>query len=187
MILYKEVAMYLRKSRFDDESETQEQVLERHEKLLTDYCKRNNLIIKKIYREVVSGENIENRPQVQQLLEEVADGLYDGVVVVEIERLSRGHPIDQFEILETFKGAKAKIYTLQKVYDFSSDNDIDEEYFEFGLFMSRREYKTIKRRLVRGNRQAQQEGYYVGGILPFGFDKKESAKGLSLFQTSRLK
>ena len=180
MILYKEVAMYLRKSRFDDESETQEQVLERHEKLLTDYCKRNNLIIKKIYREVVSGENIENRPQVQQLLEEVADGLYDGVVVVEIERLSRGNPIDQFEILETFKGAKAKIYTLQKVYDFSSDNDIDEEYFEFGLFMSRREYKTIKRRLVRGKRQAQQEGYYVGGILPFGFDKKRIGKGFVL-------
>ena len=115
MILYKEVAMYLRKSRFDDESETQEQVLARHERLLNDYCKRNNLIVKKIYSEVVSGENIENRPQVQLLLEDVANGLYEGVVVVEIERLSRGNPIDQFEILQTFKDAKAKIYTLQKV------------------------------------------------------------------------
>lgn len=180
MIIFKEVALYLRKSRFDDESETMEQVLSRHEKLLTDYCKRNNLIIKKIYREVVSGENIENRPQCQQLLEDVANGLYEGVVVVEIERLSRGNPIDQVEILETFKEAKAKIYTLQKVYDFSSDNDIDEEYFEFGLFMSRREYKTIKRRLVRGKRQAQQDGYFVGGILPYGFDKKRIGKGFVL-------
>ena len=177
MILYKEVALYLRKSRFDDESETQEQVLARHEKLLTDYCKRNNLIIRKIYREVVSGENIENRPQCQQLLEDVANGLYDGVVVVEIERLSRGNPIDQFEILETFKGAKAKIYTLQKVYDFSTENDIDEEYFEFGLFMSRREYKTIKKRLMRGKKQAQQEGYFIGSYLPFGYDKKRIDKG----------
>ena len=65
MIFFKEVALYLRKSRFDDESETLEEVLARHEKLLTEYCKRNNLIIKKVYREVVSGENIENRPQVQ--------------------------------------------------------------------------------------------------------------------------
>lgn len=177
MIVFKEVAMYLRKSRFDDESETQEQVLARHEKMLTDYCKRNNLIIKKIYREVVSGENIENRPQVQILLDEVANRLYEGVVVVEIERLSRGNPIDQFEILETFKEAKAKIYTLQKVYDFSSENEIDEEYFEFGLFMSRREYKTIRRRLLRGKKQAQQEGYYIGSHLPFGFDKKRIDKG----------
>ena len=185
MIFFKEVALYLRKSRFDDESETLEEVLSRHEKLLTDYCKRNNLIIKKIYREVVSGENIENRPQVQLLLEEVSNGLYDGVVVVEIERLSRGNPIDQVEILETFKEAKAKIYTLQKVYDFSSDNDIDEEYFEFGLFMSRREYKTIKRRLIRGKKQAQQDGYYVGANLPFGFDKKRIGKGFVLIPNAQ--
>ena len=185
MIFFKEVALYLRKSRFDDESETQEEVLIRHEHLLTDYCKRNNLIIRKIYREVVSGENIENRPQCQQLLEDVANGLYDGVVVVEIERLSRGNPIDQFEILETFKGAKAKIYTLQKVYDFSTENDIDEEYFEFGLFMSRREYKTIKRRLLRGKRQAQQEGYFIGASLPFGYNKKRIDKGNVLFPNEK--
>ena len=51
------------------------------------------------------------------LLSDISEGLYDGVVVIEIERLSRGNPVDQFEILETFKEAKAKIYTLQKVYD----------------------------------------------------------------------
>ena len=170
-MVFKKVAIYLRKSRFDEESETQEEVLARHKKLLMDYCKRNNLLVEKIYEEVVSGENIENRPQVQKLLDDVANGLYDGVVVIEIERLSRGNPVDQVEILETFKEAKAKIYTLQKVYDFSTDNDIDEEYFEFGLFMSRREYKTIRRRLIRGIRQAKKEGFYVGSVCPFGYDK----------------
>ena len=185
MVSFQNVALYLRKSRFDDESETQEEVLARHEKLLMNYCKKNNLLIKKIYREVVSGENIENRPQVQLLLDEVANNKYDGVVVIEIERLSRGNPIDQFEILETFKEAKAKIYTLQKVYDFASDNDIDEEYFEFGLFMSRREYKTIKRRLMRGKRQAQEEGFYVSPHLPYGFDKKRIGKGYVLIPNDK--
>ena len=170
-MVLKKVAIYLRKSRFDEESETLEQVLSRHERLLLDYCKRNHLLVVKTYKEVVSGENIENRPEVQKLLDDVTEGLYDGVVVIEIERLSRGNPVDQFEILETFKEAKAKIYTLQKVYDFSSDNDIDEEYFEFGLFMSRREYKTIKRRLQRGYKQAQREGYYCGATCPYGYTK----------------
>ena len=170
-MIFKKVAIYLRKSRFDEESETLDEVLARHEKLLTDYCERNHLIIEKVYKEVVSGENIENRPEVQKLLDDVSNGLYDGVVVIEIERLSRGNPADQFEILETFKDAKAKIYTLQKVYDFSSDNDIDEEYFEFGLFMSRREYKAIKRRMQRGYKQAQKEGYYCGAVCPYGYDK----------------
>jgi DNA invertase Pin-like site-specific DNA recombinase len=179
-MVFKKVALYLRKSRFDDESETLEQVLERHEKILNDYCERNHLIIEKVYKEVVSGDSIEKRPEVQKLLEDVSEGLYDGVVVIEIERLSRGNPVDQFEILETFKEARAKIYTLQKVYDFSSDNDIDEEYFEFGLFMSRREYKTIKRRLTRGKKQAQREGYYTGSSAPLGYDRKRQGKGVVL-------
>ena len=179
-MVFKKVAIYLRKSRFDDESETLEKVLERHEKLLVDYCKRNHLIVVKTYKEVVSGENIENRPQVQKLLEDVSEGLYDGVVVVEIERLSRGNPVDQVEILDTFKDAKSKIYTLQKVYDFSTDNDIDEDYFEFGLFMSRREYKIIKRRLMRGKKQAQKEGFFTGPYAPYGYDRKRVNKGFIL-------
>ena len=40
------------------------------------------------------------------------------------------------------------IITPIKIYD--PNDEYDEEYFEFGLFMSRREYKTIKRRMQRG-------------------------------------
>ena len=174
-----EVAIYLRKSR-EEAEETREETLARHERMLIEYCNRNNLIVKKIYKEVVSGESIENRPQMQLLLDDVAAGLYNGVVCIEIERLSRGNQIDQVEILEVFKQAKAKIYTLNKIYDFSNDNEIDEEYFEFGLFMSRREYKMIKRRLMRGRKQAQKEGYFVTGNLPFGYTKIKGDRGYIL-------
>ena len=173
------VALYLRKSR-DEEHETKEATLARHERMLTEYCKRYNLYIKDIYREVVSGENLDDRPQARAMLEAVSNGEYDGVVVVELERLSRGNQIDQVEIMDTFKSSKTKIYTLNKVYDLSSDNEFDEEFFEFGLFMSRREYKTIKRRLVRGKKQAQKEGYFIGSALPYGFGKIRGDRGYVL-------
>ena len=80
----------------------------------------------------------------------------------------RGNQIDQAEILEIFKKSATKIYTLNKVYDLSSDNDFDEDFFEFGLFMSRREYKIIKRRLQRGKKQALKEGYYTHSNPPYG-------------------
>lgn len=171
------VAIYLRKSREDEELKGE--TLARHEKMLTEYCARQKLHIAKIYKEVVSGESIANRPQMQLLLDDVAAGLYDGVVCVEIERLSRGNQIDQVEILDVFKGSKTKIYTLQKIYDLSKE-EIDEEYFEFALFMSRREYKTITRRLQRGRLQATKEGYYIGNNLPYGFDKTKQEKGFIL-------
>ena len=91
--VFKIVAIYLRKSREDLES--REETLARHERMLTDYCNINNLIIKEIYREVVSAENLEDRPVATQLLEDVENGLYEGVVVIELERLSRGNPIDK--------------------------------------------------------------------------------------------
>jgi DNA invertase Pin-like site-specific DNA recombinase len=171
------VAIYLRKSREDEELKGE--TLARHEKMLTEYCARQKLHIAKIYKEVVSGESIANRPQMQLLLDDVSAGLYDGVVCVEIERLSRGNQIDQVEILDVFKGSKTKIYTLQKIYDLSKE-EIDEEYFEFALFMSRREYKTITRRLQRGRLQATKEGYYIGNNLPYGFDKVKIDKGYVL-------
>lgn len=171
------VAIYLRKSR--DEENLGLGILQRHEAQLLDYCKRNGLFVKDIYKEVVSGDSIDGRPQMQLLLSEVEKGTYDGVVCMEIERLSRGNPVDQFEILETFKGSKTKIYTLNKVYDLSNE-EIDEEVFEFALFMSRREYKVIKRRLLRGRYQSQKEGYFIGTAIPFGYDKEKQGRGFVL-------
>lgn len=173
------VALYLRKSR-EEEHESREATLARHERMLRDYCKANNLSIVKVYKEVVSGENLEARPQARKMLDAVADKEFDGVVVVELERLSRGNQIDQVEILETFKKSGTLIYTLNKTYDLASDNEFDEEFFEFGLFMSRREYKIIKRRLIRGKKQAQKEGYYIGASLPYGFGKTRGDKGYVL-------
>lgn len=176
-MIFKKVALYLRKSR---EDESLEETLARHERMLVDYCKRNNLLIIDVFKEVVSGESLEARPQALKMLENVESKMYDGVVVVELERLSRGNQIDQVEILEVFKKSGTLIHTLNKTYDLSSDDEFDEEFFEFGLFMSRREYKVIKRRLLRGRLQAQKEGYFIGSVTPYGFSKKRDLRGFVL-------
>lgn len=124
------------------------ETLARHEKLLLELAKKRNYNVTQIYREVVSGETIAARPVMQHLLQEVEQGLWDGVIVVEVERLARGDTIDQGIMAQAFKYSNTLIITPLKVYD--PNNEFDEEYFEFGLFMSRREYKTINRRLQRG-------------------------------------
>lgn len=131
------VALYLRKSR-EEETETREATLARHERMLLDYCAHNGLTVAETYREVVSGESLDARPEARAMLEAVAEGKFGGVAVIELERLSRGNQIDQVEIMETFKKSGTKIYTLNKVYDLAGENEFDEEFFEFGLFMSRR-------------------------------------------------
>lgn len=171
-------AIYLRKSRKDDDAGF-EDTLSRHEKMLRDLADRMGIMVMEhdIYREIVSGESIEARPQMQRLLKAVEMRMYTAVLCVELERLSRGNGEDQARILKAFQFSDTKIITLTKTYDLASDDEFDEEFFEFGLFMSRREYKTIKRRLLRGRMQSQQEGFFIGSTLPFGYGKIKNPEG----------
>lgn len=175
-------AIYLRKSREDIESEKygEGETLARHEKILTTLAEKRNLTIGKIYREVVSGETISERKEMQKLLKDVENEKWTGVLVVEVERLARGDTADQGRVSKAFKYSHTKIITPVKTYD--PDNEFDEEYFEFGLFMSRREYKTINRRLQKGRELSAFEGKFVGNIAPFGYDrvKLKDSKGYTL-------
>ena len=174
--------IYLRKSRSDSENPlwTEEEVLARHEHTLIELAANRGYNITKIFREVVSGETLAARPQMQQLLSEVESGLWDGVLVMEVERLARGNSIDQGIVSQAFKYSNTLIITPNKVYNPA--NEFDEEYFEFGLFMSRREYKTINRRLGAGRLASCKEGKYVGSIPPYGYKrvKLEGQKGYTL-------
>lgn len=59
----------------------------------------------------------------------------------------------------------------------AGDGSFDGEFFEFGLFMSRREYKMVKKRLYRGRIQARKEGYFIGSRPPYGYGRKRIGKG----------
>ena len=174
--------MYLRKSRADKDYEnlSTETILNRHEKTLMELAQKHNYDISKIFREVVSGETLSQRPQMQILLNEVENNMYDGVLVMEVERLARGNSVDQGIIAQAFKYSNTLIITPTKTYD--PQNEFDEEYFEFGLFMSRREYKTINRRLNAGRLASCKEGKFVGSVTPYGYTKEKlkNQKGYKL-------
>ncbi len=173
---------YLRKSRFDrDYAELSiEETLKRHEAILDRLANERGYHIAKTYYEVVSGESIAARPEIQKMLEEVSASCYAGVLVVDLERLARGNGADQAYISQVFQFSGTKIITPMKVYD--PGNEFDEEYFEFGLFMSRREYKTINRRLMRGRDSSASEGKYISSIAPYGYRrvKLQNEKGFTL-------
>lgn len=175
-------AMYLRKSRkdLDAEQRGEEETLARHKRILTELAERMRLPIEEIYHEVVSGDTIAARPQMQRLLADIEAGRFAGVVVMEVERLARGDTIDQGIVAQTFKYTNTKIITPAKTYD--PQNEADVEYFEFSLFMSRREYSAIRRRLVTGKLAAAREGRWVSSVPPYGYDqvKVPSGKGSTL-------
>ena len=180
--------IYLRKSRKDMDyfkDEPIEKTLQRHEKELQDFI--INIFGKpipehNIYREVASGDTIDDRPVMQEVLSIIEEDNIKGVVCIEIERLARGNTVDQGVIAQTFQYTDTKIITPIKIYNL--DNEDDLSYFEDGLYQARKYLKYTKRILARGRLRSVKEGKYVGSILPYGFNKVklENEKGYVLVE-----
>lgn len=168
-------AVYLRKSRADMEAEKlgEGETLARHKKILLELAARKGLYIGKIYQEVVSGDTIEARPEIKKLINDCYAGKYKGILIVEVTRLSRGNQGDAQIIMDCLKYSNMNngvlVVTPTKTYDVAHSQE-DEEYMEFELFMSRREYKMIRKRMDRGRKQAVVEGNFMGTYRPYGYD-----------------
>ena len=173
----KKMIMYLRKSRSDNQFESVNEVLERHEQMLQDYCMRtfNEPITQtNIYREVVSGETISERPVMINLLNDIEKGDIDAVIVVEPQRLSRGSFSDIDRIVNSFKYTNTKIITLTKVYDLN--DKFDRKFFEQELLRGNDYLEYVKEILIRGKISSTESGMYIGSISVFGYNRKKLPK-----------
>ena len=181
----KKMLMYLRKSRSDNQFESVNEVLERHEQMLQDYCMRtfNEPIPQaNIMREVVSGETISERPIAIKMLEEIEKGNVEAVIVVEPQRLSRGSFSDIDRIVSSFRYSGVngtKVITPTKTYDLN--DKFDRKFFEQELLRGNDYLEYVKEILVRGRIKSVEDGLYIGSVPPFGYDKKKlQKKGFTL-------
>ncbi len=168
-----EYLMYLRKSRADSEAETVEEVLSRHEIMLQEYAIKTfgkKIPEKNIFREVVSGETIDKRPEMKKILSLVANtDCYKGVIVVEPQRLSRGDMLDCGTIVRVFRYNNIKVITPSISFDLSKEHE--RKYFEMTLSQGNDYLEYIKTILGRGRLASVKEGCYLGSKPPFGYDR----------------
>lgn len=130
LISLDEILIYLRKSRTDDPTLSVEDVLSKHEQMLDDWAARNfpgaGLVPESNrYREVVSGETIESRPQVQVLLRRIESPRIKAVLIVEPQRLSRGDLEDIGRLVKLLRYTNTLVITLQYTYDLTDERDRD--------------------------------------------------------------
>lgn len=157
-----------------------EETLSRHRMILDKFCMDKKLNVVEVLEGVVSGESLAARPKMMRLLELVNTGMYDGVVCMDIERLSRGSSMESGYIMQVLQSNNCKIITPGKTYDLQ--NESDEQFTDMKFMFSRNEPKTINKRLVRGRNQSASEGKFMGSMAPYGYRsyKFPGAKGNSL-------
>lgn len=173
--------IYLRKSRADSPDESVEEVLAKHETMLQELAERElggRIPENCIFREVVSGETIEERPEVNKVLALLENPAVKMVLVVEPARLSRGDLEDCGKIVNAFRYSNTKVMTLQMTYDLQ--NKMHRKFFEQELLRGNDFLEYTKEILLRGRILSVQKGNYIGNHAPFGYEKTVDEIGPTL-------
>lgn len=153
-------------------SETQ--VLEGHslewqEHDLIEYAKSHNLhVVDKYIEKGISGEEIETRPQLLRLIDDIKNKRIDNILVYKIDRLGR------------------QVLTNAKIYKIMRDNncllttsaygviDLDKAYDTFMYNMlssvSQFEVNNLSERVINGKKQRARNGLYINSNSVYGYD-----------------
>lgn len=184
MINFDNLIIYLRKSRSDDPNLSVNEVLKRHESDLQEYCIREygkTIPEERIYREIVSGETISDRPVMMQIMRLLETGIVDGVLVVEPQRLSRGDMQDCGRIINTLRYTNTLVITPFKTYNLMEE--YDRKFFEMELTRGNDYLEYNKKILNRGRIRSVKEGNFIGSIAPYGYNKIKIGEGKNSYHT----
>ena len=167
-----EILLYLRKSRTDDPLLTVEEVLEKHEKILKEWCERNlgELVPESnIFREVASGETIESRSEFQKVLRLIESQKYKAVLIKDCSRLGRPDLETIGRITNLFRYTNTFIITTELCFDLT--DEFDRERLKMELEHSAWYLEAYKKLNKTGREQSVKNGWFIGSVAPYGFDK----------------
>lgn len=169
-----ELLLYSRKSQSDDPNLSVEDVLANHEKILNNWVERNlpgmgSVPQENRYHEVVSGETIDSRPKMRELLRRIESPKIKAVLCVEPQRLSRGDLEDIGRLVKLLRYTNTVVITPTFSYDLRDDHDRDS--FERELKRGNEYLEYTKKIMRRGRELAVERGDFIGNRPPYGYDK----------------
>lgn len=179
-----EVLEYDRKSRFDDPYLSVEEILEKHDRMIREYAERHlggPIPAENKYKEVGSGESLDDRPEILKLLKAIEDPKIRAIIVVDVQRLSRGDLEDAGRLIKLLRYTETFVITPYKIYDLN--DDFDRDAFERELKRGSEYLDYFKKISLRGKLDSVREGNYIGSVPPYGFNRIVKENGNKICHT----
>jgi len=152
----KTVALYARVSTLDK----QVKGLQSQKQALVEYCQNHNITNFKLYQDKVSGGQINNRPQLKQLQQDIFMGKVGTVVVWKLDRLSRSLK-DGINLLVDWLDQGVRVIAVSQQFDFSGS--VGKLIASVLLGIAEMERQNIRENIVRGMKAAKGRGVKIGG------------------------
>ena len=172
--LPEEILKYKRKSRSDDPSLSIEEILSKHEIILTEW--ENKYLDAPIpesnsYSEIISGgESINSRPEFKKILKRIESPKIKAVLVVDCARLGRPDLEEIGKLSKLFRYTNTLIITPQRLFDLK--DEYDREQFEREMMRGKDYLDYTKKILSRGKEVSLRSGFYINAVVPFGYERE---------------
>ena len=120
----------------------------------------------------LSGGNLD-RPALQRLLEDIADGKVDLVVVYKIDRLTRSLA-DFARLVDQFDAADCSFVSVTQ--SFNTSTSMGRLTLNVLLSFAQFEREVTAERIRDKITASKKKGYWMGGLLPLGYDRHPNPK-----------
>ncbi|MCK4442960.1 MAG: recombinase family protein, partial [Thermoplasmata archaeon] len=159
------VAIYVRVS--TEEQASKGHSLEAQVEALKKFCENNDLRYCRVYKDNGhSGTNLD-RPMLQKMLDHAFQGLFDGIVVWKIDRLSR-RMRDLLELVDYLKSCDVAVRSATEPFDMGTP--MGECMFNMMGNFAQLEHGMLVERVKLGLRRRWEQGKWKGGVPPYGYD-----------------
>lgn len=171
----KRIGAYIRVSTEDQarEGHSLDEQLDR----IKAFCKFKGYKICKIYREDgKSAKDMKGRPEFQKMLNDVCNGVIDGVCIYKLDRLTRSIK-DLEEILVLLEEQNCDLVSVME--DINTSNAFGKFFVRLVILLAQLEIEQTKERTIMGLVGTVKQGIPIGK-LPLGYKRDEFNEDIKL-------
>ncbi|WP_052712192.1 recombinase family protein [Domibacillus indicus] len=163
-------ALYIRVS--TEEQAQHGYSLAAQEEKLSAYALSQDWEIVQVYRDEGRSAKDLKREQLQRMLTDLKDGLFDVVLVYRLDRLTRS-VLDLYELLNIFDQYGVKFKSATEVYDTTTA--IGRLFITLVAALAQWERENLAERVKFGMLKKASLGEWMGGIVPYGYTLEGSS------------
>ena len=143
--------------------------LDEQECRMKQLCEFKNYEIFKVYREegVSAGKNLEGRPEVKRMLDDVKNGKINNILIYKLDRLTRSTK-DLIYLIELFEKHNCTFNSQTEKIDTS--NAVGRMFVKIIGIFAEFERENLAERVSFGYEQKTKEGNYTNCNGVFGYD-----------------
>jgi site-specific DNA recombinase len=152
--------------RVSTESQEDNTSLEEQLDRMNAYCKERNYLTTDdtLYTEIMTGVVWRERPKLQRMLKDAAEGKFDVVVIDHLDRFGRGEPVAI--CMEELSFHNVRLECVQVKIE---DTDEGRLLVYLHSYSSKKEYGRIVKRTKDGRMRHLREGKLLGGVPKYGY------------------